>query len=375
MKILANDLKRPFDLYANEYEQKALEVLRSGWYILGKEVAEFEAEFASWLSKDNPESVEFVGLASGLDALWIAHKLLGISEGDEVIVAANSYIACVMGITIPGGTPAFVEPDVYHNLDANQIESAITPKTKAILAVHLYGQPCDMRAIMQVAKKHNLKVIEDCAQCHGGRTLNEMGEMQTVGTFGDVGCFSFYPTKGLGAFGDGGGVSVKSPEMAAKFKEFRNYGSKVKYQNEVVGANSRLDELQAGLLRVKLNHIDEFNENRNTIAKKYLSEIKNPLVELPKVQDQIYHVWHQFVVQTKHREEFIKHLADNGVGAMIHYPIPPHLSNAYSYLGHRVGQFPITEQLASEVVSLPIYDGMTSDEQDYVIDVINEFEI
>ena len=244
---MSNNLKRQYELHSDEYEKKAIEVLRSGWYILGKEVAAFEEEFAAYTGAKH-----CVGLASGLDALWMSFRVLGIGNGDEVIVCSNAYIACVMGITMNDATPIFVEPDKYNNIDADRIEEKITGRTKAILAVHLFGQSCDMTKIMQLAKKYHLKVVEDCAQSHGNRW-----EGQIVGTFGDIGCFSFYPSKGCGAFGDAGAIITNNPDIADKFRVFRNYGSRIRYQNEFVGANSRLDELQAGLLRVKLQYRSE----------------------------------------------------------------------------------------------------------------------
>ena len=347
--ILPNNLGRQFSLNAAEYEQKAVEVLRSGWYILGKEVSAFEEEWASYIG-----SKYCVGLASGLDALWMSFRLLGIREGDEVIVCANAYIACVMGITINGATPVFVEPDEYDNIDADAIEAVITDKTKAILAVHLYGQACDMTKIMDIAKKYDLRVVEDCAQSHGNHWNGK-----TVGTFGDVGCFSFYPSKGCGAFGDAGCIVTDSEELAAKFKVYRNYGSEKRYHNQVVGTNSRLDEMQAGLLRVKLKHLDEFNAERCDIAERYLNEIKNPLIRMPKIRPGADSTWHQFVIHCDRRDELKEYLEKRAIGTLIHYPIPPHLSEAYQYLGKKRGDYPITEKYADEVLSLPMYNGMT----------------
>lgn len=362
--IMANNLKRQYDLHADEYEKKALEVLRSGWYILGEEVKSFEKEWASYIG-----SKYCVGLASGLDALWISFKILDIHEGDEVIVCGNAYIACVMGITMNGATPIFVEPDEYDNINADEIEKAITPKTKGILAVHLYGTSCDMTKIMDIAKKYNLKVVEDCAQSHGN-----CWNGRKVGTFGDIGCFSFYPSKGCGAFGDAGCIVTNNEELADKFRVFRNYGSRVRYQNEVIGANSRLDELQAGLLRVKLKHLDDFNKERCKLAEKYCNEIKNPLIKLPKIRPGADSSWHQFVVHVPNRRnDLINYLKEKDIGTIIHYPIPPHLSEAYKYLGYKKGDFPITEKYADEVLSLPMYNGMTEEEQDCVIKAINEF--
>jgi dTDP-4-amino-4,6-dideoxygalactose transaminase len=363
MKILPNVLNRQFDMHKKEYEHKAIEVLNSGWYILGKEVKEFEKEFAKYIGSNY-----CVGLASGLDALWITFKLLGIKEGDEVIVQSNAYIACVMGITINGATPVFVEPDEYHNLDVEKIEAAITPKTKAILVVHLYGQASDMVNIKKIADKHDLYLVEDCAQSHGA-----MCNEQMTGTFGDVGCFSFYPSKNLGAFGDAGAIVTNSEQLAKKFKMFRNYGSEKKYYNEVVGANSRLDEMQAGLLRVKLKYLESYTEDRRRICNRYLNEIDNSLVVLPKIKENCTTVWHQFVIVCGKRDELAEHLMKNEIMTSIHYPIPPHLSEAYSYLNIKRGSLPISEELASQVLSLPLYNGMTDDEIDYVVKTINAF--
>lgn len=361
--ILPNNLGRQFSLNAAEYEQKAIEVLRSGWYILGKEVSAFEEEWADYIG-----SKYCVGLASGLDALWISFRLLDVKEGDEVIVCANAYIACVMGITMNGATPVFVEPDEYDNIDADAIEAAITDKTKAILAVHLYGQACDMTKIMDIARKYDLRVVEDCAQSHGNHWNGK-----TVGTFGDVGCFSFYPSKGCGAFGDAGCIVTDNEELAAKFKVYRNYGSEKRYHNQVVGTNSRLDEMQAGLLRVKMKHLDEFNAERCDIAERYLNEIKNPLIRMPKIRPGADSTWHQFVIHCDRRDELKEYLEKRDIGTLIHYPIPPHLSEAYEYLGKKRGDYPITEKYADEVLSLPMYNGMTAEEIQTVIDAVNQF--
>lgn len=362
--ILQNNLKRQYSLHASEYEEKALDVLRSGWYIRGKEVEAFESEWANYIG-----AKYCVGLANGLDALWISMRLLGIGEGDEVIVCANAYIACVIGITMNGATPVFVEPDCYDNLDAEAIEVAVTDRTKAILAVHLYGQSCDMTRIMEIARKYNLKVVEDCAQSHGNHW-----EGKTVGSIGDVGCFSFYPTKGCGAFGDAGAIVTNDEDLARRCRVYSNYGSEKRYHNQVVGCNSRLDELQAGLLRVKLRHMDELNEERCCIAKRYLEEIHNPLVRLPFIRPGADSSWHQFVVHCDQRDALQEHLSANGVGTLIHYPIPPHLSEAYAYLGKKEGSYPIAERYAQEVLSLPMFNGMSEDEITAVIAAVNSFK-
>lgn len=362
---MPNNLARQYSLHAEEYRKKACEVLDSGWYILGKEVSAFEKEWAEYIG-----SKYCVGLASGLDALWISFRLLDIGFGDEVIVCANAYIACVMGITINGATPVFVEPDQYENIDANKIEAAITEKTKAILAVHLYGQACDMTKIMDIAQRYNLKVVEDCAQSHGSHWHG-----QTVGTFGDIGCFSFYPSKGCGAFGDAGAIVSENEELAKMFRVFRNYGSEKRYHNMMVGSNSRLDEMQAGLLRVKLKYLDEFNEERCKIAARYNAEITNPLIQKPQIRPGADSTWHQYVVHVpKYRDALMEYLKELEIGTLIHYPIPPHLSEAYASLGYKKGDFPIAEQYANEVLSLPMYNGMTFDEQTEVIIAINKFK-
>ena len=362
--IPANDLKRPFEMHAAEYEKKAVEVLRSGWYILGNEVKAFEAAFAHYVGAKH-----CVGLASGLDALILAFRLLNIGEGDEVIVCANAYIACVMGITVNGATPVFVEPDAYDNLDADQLEAAITPKTRAILAVHLFGQSCDMDQVMDIARRHDLRVVEDCAQSHGTTWHG-----QQTGTFGDIGCFSFYPTKGLGAFGDAGCIVTNDEALAQKCRTLRNYGSQKKYHFEEVGMNSRLDELQAGLLSVKLKYLDAFNEERQQIADRYMAELSTEYLTLPKVRPGVKSSWHQFVIHTPYRDQLKAYLLENEVGSEIHYPIPPHLSEAYEHLGYHEGDFPATEKAAREVLSLPMFNGMTEEEQSKVIRVINAFK-
>lgn len=364
MKIMPNRLDRGFLLYQEEFEKKAIEVLRSGWYVLGSEVKSFEEEFATYTG-----SKYCVGLASGLDALWIAFRVLGIGKGDEVIVQGNTYIASVMGITINGAAPVFVEPDEYYNIDASQIEGKITERTKAILVVHLYGQASNMAPIMDIARRHGLRVVEDCAQSHGARFDGQM-----TGTFGNIGCFSFYPSKNLGAFGDAGAIVTNDPKIAEDVRVFRNYGSEKRYYNRVVGTNSRLDELQAGLLRVRLSHMEELEADKRRICGRYLAGLTHPDIVLPSIRDRATHIWHQFVVRTERRQELIDYLNDREIGTIIHYPIPPHLSEAYQYLGLGEGSLPITECYARTVLSIPLYNGMTAEEQEYVIEAINSFK-
>lgn len=363
MDIQCNRLDRGFELYQREYENKAVEVLRSGWYVLGKEVETFEQEFAKYIG-----ARYCVGLASGLDALCLSLKLLGIKEGDEVIVQGNAYIACVMGITKNGAVPVFVEPNKYNNIDVEKIEEKISPKTKAILVVHLYGQASKMDKIVELAEKYNLKIVEDCAQSHGAKYGDK-----TTGAIGDIGCFSFYPTKNLGCFGDGGAICTNNEEIAQQFKIYRNYGSSKKYHNDVVGVNSRLDELQAGLLRVKLSHLDKLTQERIEISNYYSKHISNSLIEKPEIEEKATTVWHQYVIRCEKRDELEKYLLQRGIHTMIHYPIPPHLAKAYEYLNISPGTLPVTEMYANQVLSLPLFNGMKKEEMRYVVDAINSF--
>lgn len=363
MDIMTNRLDRGFYMYQEEFEKKAIEVLRSGWYILGKEVEAFEKEYAAYIGTKYA-----VGLGNGLDALYLAFRALGIGAGDEVIVQGNTYIASVMGITMNGATPVFAEPDEFYNIDAGKLEALITKKTKAILVVHLYGQASNMAPVVDLCKKYNLKLVEDCAQSHGAKFNGQM-----TGTFGDIGCFSFYPSKNLGAFGDAGAITTNDEKIAGDIKMLRNYGSRVRYYNEKVGVNSRLDEMQAGLLRVRLPHMDELIKEKREIAERYLAELNNDKFILPTVREGATHVWHQFVIRCEKRDELIKYLKDKGIGTIIHYPVPPHLAECYEYLGHKAGDYPITEKYANTVLSIPMYNGMTAEEQDYVINALNTF--
>lgn len=365
MKINFNQLDRGYLKYKDEYDNAAINTLESGWYIMGNKGEKFEEEFASFAGTEY-----CVGLNSGLDALILAFRALGIGKGDEVIVPANTYIASILGITENGATPVFVEPDKYYNLDANKIEEKITNKTKAILVVHLYGQAANMNKIKEISEKNGLYLVEDCAQSHGANH-----QERSTGTWGDIGCFSFYPTKNIGAFGDSGAVVTNNKEIFKKIKMLRNYGSKIKYHNDIVGVNSRLDEIQAALLSVKLKHYNELRLERASIAERYLHEITNKSIILPKIRKESDHVWHLFVIQYADRDKLQKYLASCGIGTQIHYPIPPHLSKAYEGLGYKVGNYPITEQYASTVLSLPLFEGMTVDEVQYVIDIVNRFEV
>lgn len=361
--IKVNRLDRGYYKYQKEYENKALEVLRSGWYILGRELRSFEEEFADYTGAGY-----CVGLASGLDALCVAVKALGLGAGDEVIIQGNSYIAGVLGITFNGATPVFVEPDGYYQLDVSRIEEKITPRTKAILVVHLYGHMAYMQAVQGICKKYKLKLIEDCAQAHGAATGG-----RKAGTFGDIGCFSFYPSKNLGAFGDAGAIVTDHEEYAQFAKVYRNYGSEKRYYNQMAGANSRMDEIQAGLLRIKLGHIQEIIDERIRMAQRYDRGIQNPQIIKPQTRQGTTSVWHQYVIRVNSRDRLIHYLERNGIETLIHYPVPPHLSEAYRYLDLGAGSLPVTEAYADTVLSLPFYNGMTSEEQQTVIDVLNKY--
>ncbi len=363
MKIDLAVLGRQFELHQDEYEAAALRVLRSGWYVLGPEVEAFEQAFASYVGRKY-----CVGVNSGLDALTLAVRALGIGAGDEVLVPTNTYIATVLAITANGATPVFIEPDDYFTIDAAKIEDAITERTKAILVVHLYGQATKMDDVCRIAKAHGLHLLEDCAQSHGARFGGTM-----TGAFGDAGCFSFYPTKNLGAFGDAGAIVTDDEELARTLRMLRNYGSEKKYHNKLVGVNSRLDELQAALLHTKLGHLEELIAERERIAAAYLDGMHNPAVKLPKTRANANHVWHQFVVQTEDRDDFQQYLADHGIKTVIHYPIPPHLAECYQSLGHKAGDYPIAEKMAKSVLSMPMFNGMREEEVQYVIETVNGY--
>ena len=362
-RIMTNRLDRGFYKYQEEFEAAALRVLRSGWYILGKELEAFEEAFAAYTG-----AKYCVGVGNGLDALYLACRAIGVGEGDEVIVQANTYIASVMGISMAGGTPVFAEPDAYYMIDADRIEALITERTKAVMVVHLYGQTAQMRKIQEICKKHNLKLIEDCAQSHGAHWDGQM-----TGTFGDIGCFSFYPSKNLGAFGDAGAIVTDSEEYRDRIRQLRNYGSSVRYYNKEVGVNSRLDEMQAALLKVRLTHMDELTAERKQLAAVYDAQIDNPRITKPAIREGAEHVYHQYVIRCEKRDALIAYLKEKGIDTIIHYPIPPHLSEAYAYLGVVKGALPVTEHYADTVLSIPMYNGLTKEEQERVIEALNSF--
>jgi dTDP-4-amino-4,6-dideoxygalactose transaminase len=361
------------DLYALNQQRKvelmeAYErVLDSGWYILGKEVEQFEKAFASYCGVKHA-----IGVANGLDALSLiiqGYKTLGVfKEGDEIIVPANTYIASILAISANGLKPILVEPDLLtYCINPAAIEAKITSRTVAILPVHLYGRLCDMKSIQQIAEKFKLKIIEDSAQSQGA--FDAQGNR--AGNLGDASGFSFYPGKNLGALGDAGGVTTNDDELATVIRTLLNYGSQKKYHNDYKGVNSRLDELQAAILGVKLKYLDQENEARRTAAAVYLNGISNPNVVLPENKLDGSHVWHLFVVRVGNRDVFQQYLSDNGIQTVIHYPIPPHKQKAYKEFNS--DSYPITEKIHDEVISLPIYPGIPSQQLDVIVEKINSF--
>lgn len=356
------DSKRQYEKIGKEVEQEVLDVLRSGSYILGKHNKALETELAEYIGVKHT-----VTLNSGTDALYLALRALDVGPGDEVITVAFTFVATAEAVGLCGATPVFVDidPNTF-NIDVEKIENAITPKTKVILPVHLYGQPCDMDVIMEIARKHDLFVVEDACQAIGATYKGKM-----VGTFGDAGCFSFYPTKNLGAMGDGGLLTTNSQSIKDRVTILRNHGSAVRYYHDEIGINSRLDEVQAAILRVKLKHIDEWNKKRRENAYRYnellskYSEIQTP-IEL----DDTYCVYHQYTVKIPNRDNIHKMLQENGVGAMLYYPVPLHLQNVYKSLGYAKGSLPVTEKNTELVISLPMFPELTADEQKTVVNTL-----
>lgn len=358
------DSKRQYAAIGAEVEKAVCEVLRSGSYILGPNTKAFEQEMADFYGCKYT-----VGLNSGTDALHLALRALNIGAGDEVITVAFTFVATTEAIGIVGAKPVFVDIDKdTFNMDASKLEAAITSKTKAIIPVHLYGQPCDMDMIMDIAKRHNLYVIEDCCQAIGAKFKGQM-----VGTFGDIGCYSFYPTKNLGGMGDGGLITVNSENLKNRIIALRNHGGAVRYYHDEIGVNSRLDEIQAAILRIKLNYIDEWNSARRDHAKTYnelfagCSDIQTP-VEL----DDTYCVYHQYTVKIPNRDNIHKMLQESGIGAMLYYPVPLHLQKVHSHLGWKKGDLPFTEKNTEMVISLPMFPELTLEEQKTVASTLIE---
>ena len=353
--------------YASELKNACARVIDSGWYLNGNELNGFEQEFSEYCATEY-----CVGVANGLDALTLtlrAWKELGkLKSGDEVIVQANTYIASILAITENDLTPVLVEPDEHSfNLSLSNIEAAITDKTKVILPVHLYGQISPMLEIMNVAKKYNLLVLEDCAQAHGAEIANKR-----AGSWGDAAAFSFYPGKNLGALGDAGAITTNDPQLADTVRALGNYGSSKRYEHKLKGVNSRMDEIQAAMLRVKLQYLNDEIKVRQIVAQTYLKEIVNPLIELPTVGDRCSHVWHLFVIKTNQRKQLANYLSDNGIQTLIHYPTPPHKQGAYKEWGNKA--FPVSESLHGKVLSLPVSPVITKDELNEIVKVCNSFK-
>jgi len=363
MKIPFLDFCGPYEELKGELDAAYERFMRSAWYILGKEVEAFEAEYAAYCG-----ARYCVGVGNGLEALHLILRACDIAPGDEVIVPSNTYIATWLAVSHCGATPVPVEPDpLTRNIDPARIEAAITPRTRAIMPVHLYGQAADMDPILELARKHRLKVIEDNAQAQGASYKG-----RRTGALGDAAGNSFYPGKNLGAFGDAGAVTTNDPQIADRVRVLRNYGSRVKYHNEVKGYNSRLDEMQAALLRVKLRHLDAWNARRQSIAKCYFQALQTDSgLKLPGILPGAESVWHLFVVRHPRRDALQQHLSAKGIGTMIHYPTPPHLSDAYKELGYARGSFPIAESMADTVLSLPMGPHLSQTDALEVVACIN----
>ena len=355
LKYLHEDLK-------DEIVKKFNDIYESGWFIQGNEVCDFEKNFAKYIG-----TKYCVGVGNGLDAIKIALLALNIGEGDEVIVPSNTFIATVLAISQVGATPILVDPDMEtYNISYKNISKNISDKTKALIAVHLYGQSADMDEILEICRDNNLYLIEDCAQAHGA-----IYKGKKVGSFGDISCFSFYPGKNIGALGDGGAVLTNNKEYEAKIRALGNYGSDYKYHHIYKGMNSRLDEIQAGFLNIKLSHIDKMISERCRIASRYLKEINNEKIILPKVMDDRNHVWHIFAVRTDNRNEFQNYLKKNEIETSIHYPIS--IAKQEAYKNDHLNSLKNANIISNQELSLPLYYGMSDDEIDYVIDVINKY--
>lgn len=358
------DLKRQYKQTGEEIEKAVVDVLRSGAYILGPNTKALESEIASYVGTKHA-----IGLNSGTDALHLALRALDIGKGDEVITVAFTFVATTESIEIVGATPVFVDidPDTF-NMDVTQIEDKITPKTKAIMPVHLYGQPADMDVIMDIAKRHNLYVIEDCCQAVGAEYKGKK-----VGSFGDIGAYSFFPTKNLGGMGDGGMAVTNSDYLKDRMIALRNHGGAVRYHHDEIGVNSRLDEIQSAILRVKMNYIDEWNKMRREVAKRYTELFKDcEDVITPKELDDTYCVYHQYTIKVPNRDAVQKMLQENGVGAMLYYPIPLHMQKVHAHLGYKMGDLPKTEYNTQHVMSLPMFAELTAEEQKEIATKVKE---
>jgi dTDP-4-amino-4,6-dideoxygalactose transaminase len=358
------DLKSQLDSIRDEVNEAINSVVENTAFILGKEVELFENEFAQYIGTDY-----CVGVGSGTEALHLALRALGIGNGDEVITAPNSYIATALAISYVGAKPIFVDIDPQtNNIDPDKIEEIINPNTKAIIPVHLYGHPAEMEPIAEISRKHNLKIIEDAAQAHGAEYKG-----RKVGTFGDISCFSFYPGKNLGAYGDGGAIVTNNEEYAIKVRTLRNYGESKKYYHEEIGYNCRLDAVQAAILRVKLKYLDKWNQNRLDNSKNYNKYLKDLPIKTPVDKEYVKNVYHLYVIHVKNRDKVLEFLRSKGVFASIHYPIPIHLQNAYEDLGYKKGDFPITEKYAQEIISLPMFPELKEDQIQYITETLESY--
>ncbi len=364
MTVAFLDLQAAYLELKEELDAAMAQVVASGRYVLGEQLRAFENEFAEFVGVQH-----CVAVGSGLDALHLALEAMGVGPGDEVIVPSNTYIATWLAVNLAGATPVPVEPDERTcNLDPDRIEAAITERTKVLLPVHLYGQPADMDPILEIAGKHRLAVLEDAAQAHGARYKG-----RRVGSIGDAAGWSFYPAKNLGAFGDGGAVTTDNSEVGEKIRLLRNYGSRTKYIHSIQGFNTRLDEIQAAILRVRLRHLDEWNGRRRALANVYLRQLPDAALTMPFVAQWSDPVWHLFVVRTPRREALQRHLEEAGIDTLIHYPIPPHLQQAYAGMGLEEGSLPICEALHKEVLSLPIGPHLTGEQVSQVIEAVHGF--
>lgn len=365
MKVPFGDLRRQYDTIKDEIDSAISRVIERGWFVLGKEVEQFEREFAEYLGVKH-----VVGVGSGTEAIHLALLALGVEPGDEVITVANTCVPTVSAVSFAGAKPVLVDIDPKSfTLAAEKIGDATTARTKAILPVHMYGRAADMAGIIEIGKKKGIPVIEDTAQGHGARYQG-----RRLGALGDAGCFSFYPSKNLGCYGDGGAVATNDSETASRLKRLRNYGEERRYFHTTKGFNSRLDEIQAAILRAKLPFLDQWNQRRREIALLYEREIVNPIVEKPTGSEDGAHCFHLYVIRCRRRDELQKHLTVCGIGSLIHYPVPIHLQEAYSDLNKHPGDFPVSEKCSSEVLSLPIYPELTDEECRYVASCINAFE-
>ena len=364
MRVSFVDLKRQYKKIKNEIDNTIFKVVNNGNFILGAELEAFEKEFASYC-----DSKFCAGVNSGTSALHFALIALGVSKGDEVILPANTFIAAALAVSYTGAKPILIDIDTEsYNIDTTKIKEKITKKTKAIVPVHLYGQTADMGSILEIAEKYNLKIVEDCCQAHGASYNGKK-----AGSMGDIGCFSFYPSKNLGAYGDGGAIVTSDEKILEKVSMLRNYGQKIKYNHLIKGFNGRLDNIQAAILRVKLKYLDEWNKARRKYALIYNSLLEDADVITPIQKDYAKHIYHQYVIRMKERDNLSKYLNSKKISTSIHYPIPIHLQKAYSDLNYKKGNFPITEKYADEIISLPVFPELKQEEIEYVVSNVKEF--